>query len=98
MADVVRVKIDIAGLRELCLSDEMRAAVGEVAEGLADAANAHAYAHASGLHIRGGRFETPPYDVNVRNGRRTAVGFAGCATYVGELNEAQNKSLMRQLH
>lgn len=97
MADV-SVKVDIEGLRELCLSDEMRSALGEAGGRLRDAANSHAYAHVSGLHLRGGRFEEQPYDANVKGGRRTAVCFVGCATVVGELNEAKNKSLMRQLH
>ena len=97
MADV-SVKVDAAGLRELCLSSEMRAALGEAGGRIRDAANSHARAHESELRIRGGRFEKDPYDANVKGGRRTAVCFVGCATYVGALNEARNKSLMRQLH
>lgn len=94
----VSVGIDIAGLRQLCLSDAMHQAVLDQAEKLADAANEHAYAHQEEMSIRGHKFENPPYKAVAKGGRRTAIGFASTATYVGYLNEAVNKSLMSQLH
>lgn len=94
----ITVKIDSAGLRVLCNSDEMKAALQEQADRLVGNANADAYSHVETLHIRGNRFEKPPYATNVKGGEGTAVAFANTATQVGAINEAKYKSLMRQLH
>lgn len=97
MADL-RIRLNRAGIRELCLSSEMRSALEEQAKKLADNANADARANVGHLHIAGNEFRREPYGVKVRGGRGTAVAFANTQTYVAAMNEARNKSLMKQLH
>lgn len=94
----VSVKLNAAGIRELCLSSEMKTALKGQADKLAANANTDAYSRVEHLHIRGNTFERAPYDAQVKGGRGTAVAFAGTSTYVGAMNEAKNKSLMNQLH
>lgn len=97
MADV-RIKLNAAGIRELCLSDEMERALKGQAAKLATKANADAYTNVAHLHLKAGRFLKVPYSVNSRKGRGTAVAFANTATTAAAYNEARNKSLMKQLH
>ena len=97
MADL-RIRLNKAGIRELCLSPEMKSALEEQAKKLADNANADARENVGHLHIAGNEFRREPYGVKVRGGRGTAVAFANTQTYVAAMNEARNKSLMKQLH
>lgn len=97
MADV-KVKLNSAGIRELCLSDAMERTLKAQAAKLVTKANADAYANVAHLHLVAGRFLKVPYTVKSRKGKGTAVAFANTANTAAAYNEARNKSLMKQLH
>lgn len=93
MADV---KLNPAGIEEVCKGAPMQAALLEVAQRLADGANARAAGHERALHIS--EFKKPPYAAHVDVLTHTAVGAAHTNGKMGQLDQAKFKSLSAQAH
>lgn len=90
------VKLNPAGIEEVCKGAPMRAALLDAAQRLADGANARAAGHEKALHIS--EFRKPPYAAHVDVLAHTAVGAAHTNGKMGRLDQAKFKSLSAQAH
>ena len=90
------VRLNHAGIEEICKGATMQAALLEAAQRLADGANSRAAGHKGALHIS--EFKKPPYAAHVDVLAHTAVGAAHTNGKMGQLDQAKFKSLSAQVH
>lgn len=90
------VRLNPAGIEEVCKGATMQAALLEAAQRLADGANSRAAGHEGALHIS--EFKKPPYAAHVDVLAHTAVGAAHTNGKMGQLDQAKFKSLSAQVH
>lgn len=85
-----------AGIMEVCKSEGMQSALLELAQGMADGANALAEEHCSDLRISS--FRVQPFAAHADVLSHTAVGAAHTNGKMGQLCEGEFKCLSAQNH
>lgn len=91
-----RFKPNRAGIMEVCKSEGMQSALLELAQGIADDANALAEGHCSDLRISS--FRVQPFVAHADVLSHTAVGAAHTNGKMGQLCEGKFKCLSAQNH
>lgn len=91
-----RFKPNPAGIMEVCKSEGMQSALLELAQGMADGANALAEEHCSDLRISS--FRVQPFAAHADVLSHTAVGAAHTNGKMGQLCEGKFKCLSEQNH